>query len=623
MYIMAPFDSEGKPLSYPLPALRSMNELKGYMCSECVYASREIRHIQENMRATHEELNESIIRTRIDGIVWSGYVYLQSLQGGSKRRYFKVFYSDNYTRTQELTLPSHPPSPVHPLTEATFQFEDLFSEDQFEPIQNEQGNVADETICNDFIALNKIREILTKGNIRIEQALKLSGIVAGKTIQEKEVLVLAKFYLLVAYERSLDAAPSFLEYIYPKEGTSFGGISKRSSDIYAGFLSRLVLSLSRFCEEGFLHIQLTTLVFQLENVILDRRDDEEKMKALHSLVKCVCLVYQDLFAGVCSLFVRTLIACACVLTSRKGDSVSYRFSEAQEISHLLAAMQHFIMCCAIWEMDDIHREMNVIAAHACSDLQNHDSPATDKDILQERENVVMRTMDRSANTAISFVRNILSSCMKISKSRTVDISVDCCNEDQFCGFVRGLEISMGGTGVLIRKWQLEAREIMMKELLFDNALPAGFMTQIHGLEDNLSEKASGFFFLNHPSCKQHLTKWNAYVLQAIAKYQGSSVTLIVNVDTENGADKTLKSKRVVLADLQIHRDFTQKWLRASQLVLKKLLLCIHLSSGSPARGTEIATYRLQNGLLGTRNVFISQGEVVLICKYSKNRALKR
>ncbi|KAK2667242.1 hypothetical protein RAB80_016433 [Fusarium oxysporum f. sp. vasinfectum] len=68
-----------------------------------------------------------------------------------------------------------------------------------------------------------------------------------------------------------------------------------------------------------------------------------------------------------------------------------------------------------------------------------------------------------------------------------------------------------------------------------------------------------------------------------------------------------------------------QWSRRKYLKLVKrfeefLLLLAHITGGQPSRGEEITGLRLINGINRDRNIFIIDGEVVLVTQYHKSLA---
>jgi Helicase conserved C-terminal domain/Orsellinic acid/F9775 biosynthesis cluster protein D/DEAD/DEAH box helicase len=65
----------------------------------------------------------------------------------------------------------------------------------------------------------------------------------------------------------------------------------------------------------------------------------------------------------------------------------------------------------------------------------------------------------------------------------------------------------------------------------------------------------------------------------------------------------------------------RRYLRQVERFLTLLLFCVHTTGGQPARGTEVLSVRFRNGGFQDRNIFIMDGQVVVITRYHKSQAL--
>ena len=70
------------------------------------------------------------------------------------------------------------------------------------------------------------------------------------------------------------------------------------------------------------------------------------------------------------------------------------------------------------------------------------------------------------------------------------------------------------------------------------------------------------------------------------------------------------------------KDKSLQWLSKAEDAVSHLLFLAHIMGGAPARGTEIATYKLSNTDKAIRNVYISQRMVSLLGRYNKTRSFK-
>lgn len=64
----------------------------------------------------------------------------------------------------------------------------------------------------------------------------------------------------------------------------------------------------------------------------------------------------------------------------------------------------------------------------------------------------------------------------------------------------------------------------------------------------------------------------------------------------------------------------QKYLKLVKKFEELLLVLAHITGGQPSRGEEIPGLRLANGINRDRNVFVIDGEVVLVTRYHKSQA---
>lgn len=61
-------------------------------------------------------------------------------------------------------------------------------------------------------------------------------------------------------------------------------------------------------------------------------------------------------------------------------------------------------------------------------------------------------------------------------------------------------------------------------------------------------------------------------------------------------------------------------MRQIDCFLELLLVCVHMTSGQPGRGSEVMTMRHRNGVLQDRNIFVMDGQVMTIVRYHKSQS---
>jgi hypothetical protein len=64
----------------------------------------------------------------------------------------------------------------------------------------------------------------------------------------------------------------------------------------------------------------------------------------------------------------------------------------------------------------------------------------------------------------------------------------------------------------------------------------------------------------------------------------------------------------------------KRYLRQVDRFLTLLMVCVHMTSGQPGRGSEVTTMRHRNGLLQDRNIFVVDGQVMTVVRYHKSQS---
>lgn len=98
-------------------------------------------------------------------------------------------------------------------------------------------------------------------------------------------------------------------------------------------------------------------------------------------------------------------------------------------------------------------------------------------------------------------------------------------------------------------------------------------------------------------------------------YANLSAELTFEPDTPN-------PPTVTVANVRMWRTKVIHFLSFCQELQEALLAMIHISSGSPARATEVKAYRVHNDSYNMRSIVISQSQVVLIARYAKPRNMR-
>ena len=148
----------------------------------------------------------------------------------------------------------------------------------------------------------------------------------------------------------------------------------------------------------------------------------------------------------------------------------------------------------------------------------------------------------------------------------------------------------------------ECRQILYNDLLYIHPDEIDATVNIENIRDPSHDKTRGHWFAMHGP--NSLGYFNAFLLKRFA-----------NTDTPLGQMFARRGFR------RIRFDQTQidHWLRIRNRWMKKLAVLVHLSSGSPVRGTEILLVLYKNGASRTRDLFIDQNthQVRLHTYYTK------
>jgi hypothetical protein len=132
------------------------------------------------------------------------------------------------------------------------------------------------------------------------------------------------------------------------------------------------------------------------------------------------------------------------------------------------------------------------------------------------------------------------------------------------------------------------------------------------LRDDATNRMPGWNFLNCPANKDSLPDGSHWLLRRVL---GTASLREIFCKVDNAGGGAAGEWKVVAA--QIYADQVDAF-------LERLLLLIHMTSGQPARGTELLTLSHSNGPLGRhRNIFIEQGLIGTVTSYHKGYSTTR
>jgi hypothetical protein len=120
-----------------------------------------------------------------------------------------------------------------------------------------------------------------------------------------------------------------------------------------------------------------------------------------------------------------------------------------------------------------------------------------------------------------------------------------------------------------------------------------FFNESRELHDALQNRSKGFWFGSHPSNTMFMAKWQSMIWNHHGTFLWSR---------EEG---------------NLKLDRCAQFLESCESLQCKLLALIQLTSGAPSRATEIAVTRVVNDAMGSRNLFLCDGQLVISMFYFK------
>jgi len=618
LYRTAPDMIKTRIPSGKLPPLEGLSVADGHECPQFVFCAKSVKTLKTHFK-THEcgELDVGRLLAR-------GSIKIQTLFGGSAKKWFPVTGAGiecpgeegvgleedpivEYANSSEGEAGTKEDGPDGNVEEEVELRQDGISMAVHElfvhgTIPNGKGAVdegeVERRLLNDFIDRMEFDAILKEENMSLADAV--SAVERPNSDNDRNIGKDVAEYLLTIGRKKRAVAPYLIRKVSLTTGAEFQVVSRGVSERYGREVTKMVLAACRLAGSGHAGEKLREVLQTYRNAVSE--GGGSRLKLLHDVLVELLICRLQSYEKPSGLFVRLFIACSSVssVVWRGSTSVNYRYKDAGEVSPVLAALMYMCSSTAVYEL--------------CSVADDCTKDGSDTTLLDERVQRVLGAMDVESNTASSYVRFVMNVCMAQMRMKTVGMKFVECKQHRCCGFVDGAEISLEVVGGIVRKWHTEVEDVLNDNLLFGAELPSGFQSELAALDDILTEKGNGFTFMLHPKRKGWVQKMVAWMLSVLAK---SPLTQAVEVGgkCEEGEDT------VDICGTEMSRAGVRKWLQACQQIQEALLACVHLASGSPARATEISTYSLRNTAWNVRSIFVSQGEVVIVARYSKKRKL--
>ena len=609
-----------------LRPLEGIEVTSGYKCTKCNSCYTSEKGVRTHLVVKHAVSDND----EWDRIALNGSITLQTIFAGNKTRYFPVSSSvpfglvlsaasnpsphNSLPLSQSPRVSQHPPSSsnVHPHSpRAENAVQEFFSElDNALQTEESSKNIPSSHV-NPYLAATDFHSQLAQEGFTQQDAAKYSALHQTESDEEKLAVEDVKAYFLRTRDLAKDVAPAVMNDINMIGKKEFNVVSDTSAKKYARQFSRLVLSAFRCRQLPFMPPEILKPVNEYLDALKGSGDQgswKSRSSKLHQLLRVLCLCRLSKAESPRKLFMRHFIMFASVVTNARNQAGSYRWAQAKDITHLFAALLYGASSCAIFEVHRLGSRVTSLRKQSSNVETRHQRKKLD-DWL---ENVLL-ALDESQNSPAAFVRKILTKARSIANSEDVSFIFDTCDEHDLCGIVDNIHIPMKRVGDIVRHSHKEI-ESTITSLLHGAPFPPNFFSHVSALKDSLNESQSGSSFLSAGYAKQKAKKYALWLFKTITADRPSGKVAFTPNDSALHPENTVK----VFGKL-LKRTAVEKWLSTVQILQDNLLVCTHLSSGSPARATELETLKLFNTDYAPRNFYISQSRVVIVTRYSKMR----
>lgn len=302
--------------------------------------------------------------------------------------------------------------------------------------------------------------------------------------------------------------------------------------------------------------------------------NDEYQKLLHSLL--FQLFFEDEQEKFCSVVHACL--CTCWDTSRaKKARGSARaeltnaavYSNASKTGHTLAGIMYSVTCVAILK------------------AYKYNGERTQREIHTSLRESLLPGSPLAYTTLV----DLRSLCTTLRPFEVVRTEFTPCTDKShgLCGFTKQIELSTIEIGRYILRMQDMARTLMFNSLLLGSPLPPDYEHGIDALVDNFDNNAVGYSAINSHENEVFVQSCDIWMYGLMREHEEHFKSIT--------------------------------WQKNAQRLLQLFLALIHLSSGSPGRGTELASYHVTNTRATKRNIYFTKGEVMFMPHYDKRRAV--
>lgn len=628
VYENAPFENANTKqgncgIMEPLAFLKVMS---GYQCSTCPFCASTEATMKKHLAQEHLKSDIQI------NLIWihiksKGSVHLQTIRVGNATRFFPVKHQvhsiqgsasnpiSSRTNTCETAVSKAMiinPIPLNPVPSIFISGQSIPSSSSPSsansiksilklimnpdtPLSSEHQNMA-----TSYIALGKWDKILDDYGVSMETAYYYNSSCKERNGLETTIVEDMKIYMASVEHIVTVMHPGTLAKINMKGDYEFQLVSKSCREKYAQLSSRIIICAYRLKDQNskFLSfVQSPSLSKYIES--LSSPNTATRMTHLHNVLKSILLYHSPTATNIREMFVRFFITVSMVkgIQTRIGN-MNYQFVEGHEVSHLLSSLQYLSCCCCI-------QELKLNATNATGEKE------------------IIDLINVNTHSAAGFIKTCLTFAMRSVHGEDGSLEFEDCHQHQadICGVVCGVHFSLRQSGSIVKSLHENIELIFKEKLLFNNNLPSGFISKLASLSDELRNKNVGYGVLSNPRHQDWITKNTEWMFSTLRSNPISNSRLFFQPSSDSIGSSSNSFIRI--NDNLMHRKGIENWINACQDVQHALIVAIHLSSGLPARGTEIETFNIINTSSNTRNLYVSQGDTLILARYGKGRATRR
>ncbi|KAF6525709.1 hypothetical protein HZS61_011504 [Fusarium oxysporum f. sp. conglutinans] len=218
-----------------------------------------------------------------------------------------------------------------------------------------------------------------------------------------------------------------------------------------------------------------------------------------------------------------------------------------------------------------------------------------EDLTQRFAQVRDAWLCKATYSPMGYILSLLLFGKKIARETGSRLMVSWSKQGEMMYFM-GKPILMEDLRTMVAKMTADAEDLLWGQLMFKEGNDERFVIPLAGIEDDLTQTRRGQSFIHRNG--------------------------LAGKEVEMLEDLTTSSRKTDLLDQTGEWKWAgiRKYLKLVKRFEEFLLLLAHITGGQPSRGEEITGLRLINGINRDRNIFIIDGEVVLVTQYHKSLA---